>query len=300
MLGEPRSAPRAHTDVVAPFRDASHVVSDLEHTHLAVSVTPGADPSLRYVLPVPRGWSHVWGRGPRVAPGQPEIIGLFAPAPDRHGPSLVVSVTRLRWDVDPVLWVADGWQAEGWELAVARPLPPRWHPRFEVGALRIKAGEIQVRRTVGFIDDVAGFGAIDGHWAGRACFAGTFDAAWREKQRPRLPLDLDPRFFSAASPGLGSAVSLFGELEVELVHVSTEPVLRFRLPDVRVQVDFQLAGRLHERRAELWTIVLEPDERRVTMSWGARCRVEQRRSSSDRIEIRNESSNAEQVIPHAS
>lgn len=150
------------------------------------------------------------------------------------------------------------------------------------------------------VPPVAGFGAIDAHWAGRACFAGTFDAAWRETQRPRMPLDLDPRFYSVASPGLGSAVSLFGELEVELVHVAAKAVLRFRLPDVRVEMDFNLAGRRHERRAELWTVVLEPDERRVSMVWGARCRIEQRRSPVDWIEIRTESHNKEQVIPHAS
>lgn len=150
------------------------------------------------------------------------------------------------------------------------------------------------------VPPVAGFGAVDAHWASRRRFAGTFDAAWRESQRPYLPRDFDPRFFSVASPGLWSAVSLFGELAVELVHLAPTPVLRFRLPDVRVHVGFVLGGHVQERHAELWTIVLDPDERRVSMVWGARCRDIARRTPSDCIEIRTEPLTTEQVIPHAS
>jgi hypothetical protein len=136
-----------------PFRDASHAVEHVERTHERVGIVPTGDPSLRYVLPVPRGWGHVWGLAASPGPGRPEILGLFAPDPDLDGPRLVVSVTRLRWDVDPMLWVRRGWEAAGWQIAVAGPLDPRWHPRFEVGALRHAGGEIEARRTVGFIDN---------------------------------------------------------------------------------------------------------------------------------------------------
>lgn len=139
--------------VEAPFRDASHVVPQLEHTHEHVGIIPSGDASLRYVLPVPRRWGRVWGLAASSGPGRPEIIGAFAPDPDLDGPRIIVSVMRLRWDVDPVLWVRRGWEAAGWEIAMAEPLAPRWHPRFEVGALRHHAGEVEVRRTVGFIDN---------------------------------------------------------------------------------------------------------------------------------------------------
>jgi len=150
------------------------------------------------------------------------------------------------------------------------------------------------------VPPVAGFGAIDAHWAGRRRFAGTFDTTWRATQFPRMPLDLDPRFHCVASPGLGSSVSLFGPLDVELVHLTPEPVLRFVLPEVRVRVDFHLAGFTHERRAELWTIVIEPDGGQVTMTWGARCRFEHRRRPTDHIEIRTEPVATAQILPHAS
>ncbi len=139
--------------VIAPFRDASPIIDRVQQTHRRVGIIPGTDASLRYTMPVPRGWGRVSGLGASPGPGRPEIIGLFAPDPDLEGPRLVVSVTRLRWDVDPVLWVRRGWEAAGWEIAVAGPLAPRWHPRFEVGALRRSAGGVEVRRTTGFIDN---------------------------------------------------------------------------------------------------------------------------------------------------
>lgn len=121
---------------------------------------------------------------------------------------------------------------------------------------------------------VAGFGAIDAHWASRRAWAGTYGAEWRERRCPLLPADFDPRFHSVASSGLASAEPLRGELDVVLVHVARRrPVLRFRLPGFCVRMAFHLAGELQARRGELWTVVLEPDEQRVSMVWGARCRV---------------------------
>ncbi len=139
--------------VTAPFRDASQIIERVPQTHRRVGIIPSSDASLRYTLPIPRGWGRVSGLAASPAVGRPEIIGLFAPDPDLEGPRLVVSVTRLRWDVDPALWVRQGWEAAGWEIAVAGPLAPRWHPRFEVGALRKTEAGVEVRRTTGFIDN---------------------------------------------------------------------------------------------------------------------------------------------------
>lgn len=120
---------------------------------------------------------------------------------------------------------------------------------------------------------VAGFGAIDAHWAARRQWAGTYGTQWRERRCPLLPADFDSRFHSAASSGLASAEPLRGELDVVLVHVARRPVLRFRLPGFGVRMAFHLAGERWVRRGELWTVVLEPDAQRVSMVWGARCRV---------------------------
>ncbi|MEX1365577.1 MAG: hypothetical protein AB1Z98_20785 [Nannocystaceae bacterium] len=137
----------------APFRDAHHTLDTLTRTHRRVGIIPSSDDSLRYLIPIPRGWGQASGLAVQPVAGRPEILGLFAPTPDLSGPRIIVSATRLRWDVDPLLWVRHHWEAAGWSVAVARPLDRRWHPRFEVGALRRTEGTVEVRRTVGFVDN---------------------------------------------------------------------------------------------------------------------------------------------------
>ena len=137
----------------APFRDASGVLDALTQTHRRVGVVPSGDECLRYVLPVPRGWGRVCALAANPAAGRPEILGIFSPQPDLAGPRLIVSATRLRWDVDPLLWTRYHWETAGWRIAAAQPLEARWHPRFEVGALRRVEGEVEVRRGVGFVDN---------------------------------------------------------------------------------------------------------------------------------------------------
>ncbi|MCH9685357.1 MAG: hypothetical protein K0V04_28235 [Deltaproteobacteria bacterium] len=118
-----------------------------------MGIVPAHDTSLRYVLPVPRGWGRVEALAASPQPGRPEILGVFAPEADLTGPRIIVSATRLQWDVDPQAWVEHHWTQAGWSIAIARPLEARWHPRFEVGALRRIEGAVEVRRTTGWVDN---------------------------------------------------------------------------------------------------------------------------------------------------
>ena len=94
----------------APFRDARHVLPLLPQTHRRMGVVPTSDASLAYTMPVPKGWGRVAGLEACATAGRPEIIGIFAPDPDLDGPRIIVSATRLRWDVDPASWVRYGWE----------------------------------------------------------------------------------------------------------------------------------------------------------------------------------------------
>lgn len=146
-----------------PFHDASSALERVHETHRRLQIVPTSDPSLAYSLPIPIGWGRVTGLGACATADRPEILGIFAPTPDLDGARVIVSATRLRWDVDPVEWVRCSWELGGWSIAMARPLENRWHPRFEVGGLRHVGGRTEVRRATGFIDggrllrvDVAG------------------------------------------------------------------------------------------------------------------------------------------------
>jgi len=137
----------------APFRHPTHVLDALGETHRHVGIVPGGDDSLRYTLPIPRNWGRVSGLAANPAPGQPQLLGVFSPQPDLNGPRIMISVTRLRWDVNPLRWVRHGLQSAGWSVAVARPLDVPWNPRFEMGVLRAIDGQVEVRRCTGFIDN---------------------------------------------------------------------------------------------------------------------------------------------------
>lgn len=129
------------------------VLGRIGKTHRKVAVIPAEDESLRYIMPVPSGWGRATEISAAPGPNRPELLGLYAPTADLTGPRLMVSVTRLQWDVDPIAWVRQGWLEAGWDIAVARRLPERWCPRFEVGAVIEQGGKYEVRHTVGQVDN---------------------------------------------------------------------------------------------------------------------------------------------------
>ena len=132
---------------------SDYAIGRMGATHRRVAVVPAGDESLRYVMPIPTGWGRATGMNASPGPNRPELLGVYAPTADLGGARLLVSVTRLRWDVDPIAWVCHGWREAGWQTSVARPLPSRWSPRFEVGAVAERSGAYEVRHTVGFVDN---------------------------------------------------------------------------------------------------------------------------------------------------
>lgn len=123
---------------------------------------------------------------------------------------------------------------------------------------------------------VAGFGAIDGAWAPRRRHAGTYDARWQRTQAPLLPTDFDVRYFHVAAPGLTAEGFLRGRAEVELVNLTPGPDVQaggatrraFELPIAEVAMAFRIGDATTRHRAELWTVLLEPDRGIVTLAWG--------------------------------
>jgi hypothetical protein len=86
----------------------------------------------------------------------------------------------------------------------------------------------------------AGLGPIGRHWQPRRAYAGTYDAAWKEKHAPLLPADFDDRHNQCASPGLLADPPLRGGEEVKLLNLvrGGGPTL-FALPRVAVEIEFR-------------------------------------------------------------
>lgn len=115
----------------------------------------------------------------------------------------------------------------------------------------------------------AGFGAIAPHWKPRPKYAGTYDAAWQKSRAPYLPDDFDPRFLMVAPEDQQVPRYLRGGEPVEVAGANPSGILRFTLPARRVDVVFRLDSGEERQAANLDTVILRPDERKVVLVWRA-------------------------------
>ncbi len=114
----------------------------------------------------------------------------------------------------------------------------------------------------------AGFGPIAPHWPLRSRFAGTYDAAWEKDRLPLLPLDFDPRFHQQAPPDQQAEGFLRGGEAVRLEGVHPDGPLEFFLPKVSLGFETEFDDLTEvTHRANLHTVIFEPDFPAVSMVW---------------------------------
>ena len=60
---------------------------------------------------------------------------------------------------------------------------------------------------------------------------------------------------------------------MRVTNASRQGTLQFRIPEVGASVAFYIDGQTIEKRCDLDTVVIEPDEQRLMLTWraGARC-----------------------------
>jgi hypothetical protein len=114
------------------------------------------------------------------------------------------------------------------------------------------------------------FGFVAPAWIPRRRHAGTYDKAWQRTRAPYLPTDFDSRFFNAAPPELTFERYLQGGEPVHVLGACKQGELRFDLPRCRVIGAVEMAGSRHSPAFHLETVVIEPDENRLSVSWRAR------------------------------
>jgi hypothetical protein len=118
------------------------------------------------------------------------------------------------------------------------------------------------------------YGPLGRHWRPRARFAGTYDARWLDERCPLWPEDFDERYFQSAPEDQQMPFPKGGEV-VELTNL-VPPALApsasaaTRLPRSAVGVVFvPHIGPVRLVRANLDTIVIEPDANRFSCTWRA-------------------------------
>lgn len=113
------------------------------------------------------------------------------------------------------------------------------------------------------------FGALGRNFQERLAFAGTYDDKWLEETFPLLPADFDPRYHQAA-PSDQQIPYPAGEEPIVLLNLTPEGRREFRLPRLEVPVEFTSRKNEHTTvQAVLDTILIEPDERRLLLTWRA-------------------------------
>lgn len=114
-----------------------------------------------------------------------------------------------------------------------------------------------------------GFGIRARNWQPRYPYAGTYDQQWIDEVFPFLPADFDDRYYQAA-PEDQWIDEPQGGVEVMLANLTPEGRTSFRLSlgDIPV-VFFRRDGSREDRRATLDTLLIEPDARRLMLSWRA-------------------------------
>jgi hypothetical protein len=112
-----------------------------------------------------------------------------------------------------------------------------------------------------------GFGFYPKQYKPRLNFAGTYDDRWLKERSPFLPTDFDYRFFQGAYPDLISKTYLRGNDRIFAVNVSVSGHIIINLPEIEIFVETLFEHKSIKEKSVLDTVVLEPDDKRLTLVW---------------------------------
>lgn len=184
-----------------------------------------------------------------------------------------------QWHIDTIL-KAESAQAEvvGVIEEISRflrithaPEPPK-NRRSRIPAPQIESPSDPVK-TFGKHYMPQGLGVITKSWEQRLKWAGTYDEKWRAEKWPILPDNFDFAYWNGAHPDLQTP-HLRGDEEFELVNLTPEGLLRFKLPDL---MPYAVAGG-HGGNEQLLpmrldTVIIAPDKMQASLIWRAVAQV---------------------------
>lgn len=119
----------------------------------------------------------------------------------------------------------------------------------------------------------AGFGPIAPSWSPRLELAGTYDQAWEKSRKPLLPADYNPAFAQSSPVDQRAPQPLAGGERMELLNMTPGGRLLFELPSHSFGLTSAFGTRRESHHAILATVLVEPDERRLSLVWQSALRV---------------------------
>jgi hypothetical protein len=111
-----------------------------------------------------------------------------------------------------------------------------------------------------------GFGHLGRGWQSRVKFAGTYDDRWLKERFPFLPEDFDPHYFQSA-PTDQQVPYFRGDEVIRCTGMTPIGTFMFVVPTVEVPVVFRFRDREVQSEPKLDTLIIEPDERRILLTW---------------------------------
>lgn len=116
----------------------------------------------------------------------------------------------------------------------------------------------------------AAFGPIPCHWPARRRYAGTCDERWQRERAPLLPSDFDDRHYQCAPTDQQAHGFLRGDELVSLLNLTPGGgEMHFALPRIHLglETSFFTGPSVLHPSPSLHTVIIEPDDWRVSLVW---------------------------------
>ena len=111
------------------------------------------------------------------------------------------------------------------------------------------------------------FAPVAPHWQPRRSRSGTYDDAWQAARAPYLPEDFDPKFLNTASDDQMVEPFFSGGETIEARGVTPSGLLAFEIPTCEMEHEYNLSGQLHQRTANLDTVIIDSDKNQIALIW---------------------------------
>lgn len=259
-----------------------------------------------------------------------------------HGePTAKVNVGLKIANINKVLTITGDrvWQNSLWGVAMTKPLPflkmpliyerafggtdqvspkPKhhgWESRNPAGCGFATKSKHLVGKPAPNIEDPASlihrwkhrpspvsFGPIAGHWSPRVELAGTYDEIWENNKQPLLPDDFNDNYHQCAPQDQQVPGFLKGGEVVELLNMTPNGHLKFRVPDLSFMIStIFFDGTSENHKAELHTVTIKPDDPKVVLVWHTHleCHFKVLKLSNTTIRLKKRITLSNRDIPHA-
>lgn len=131
-----------------------------------------------------------------------------------------------------------------------------------------------------------GFGYIGRNWTPRMALAGTYDDDWKKHRMPLLPLDFNNDFFNGAHPDCRFRQKLLPGEQFILKYITEGGYLKFRLPNWHLKAMVRIKNILTIHKPDLDTVVIEPENSIVNLTWRVTVRCDKNLLNVDSIILR--------------